>query len=59
MYFTAFSCIWTGYEDLLSKFPYSVQMRKNTDQEKLPIWARFTQCEEIQIMGPNFQKNNE
>ena len=54
MYFTAFSCIWTGYEDLLSKFPYSVQMRKNTDQEKLPIWARFTQCEEIQIMGPNF-----
>ena len=24
--------------------PYSVQMRKNTDQKKLRIWTLFTQC---------------
>ena len=34
--------IWTKYGDFLSKSPYSVQMRKNTDQKKLRIW---TQCD--------------
>ena len=25
-------------------FPYSIQIRKNTDQKKLRIWTLFTQC---------------
>ena len=38
------SRIWTEYDDLLRKPPYSVRMRKNTDQKKLRIWTLFTQC---------------
>ena len=26
-------------------FPYSVQIQKNTNQEKLRIWTLFTQCQ--------------
>ena len=42
-YWSAFSRIRTEYGDLRSKYPYSVQMRENTDQEKLRIWTLFTQ----------------
>ena len=31
--FGVFSPIWTKYEDLLCKSPYSVQMWENTDQK--------------------------
>ena len=34
-----FSRIRTEYGDLQSKSPYLVQMRENTDQKKLRIWA--------------------
>ena len=40
---SVFSRIWTEYGDLRYKSPYSVQMRKNTDQTKLRIWILFTQ----------------
>ena len=39
---SVFSRIWTEYEDLLSKSPYSVRIRENANQEKLHIWALFT-----------------
>ena len=29
---------------LVRNFPYSVQMRENTDQKKLRMWTIFTQC---------------
>ena len=35
---------WSEYGDLLHKSPYSVRIRKNTDQKKLRIRALFTQC---------------
>ena len=41
---SVFSCIRTEYEDLLRKSPYSVRIQENTDQNKLHIWALFTQC---------------
>ena len=31
-----------NYKDLLSKYPYSVQIQENTDQKKLRIWTLFT-----------------
>ena len=37
------SRIRTEYGKILRISPYSVQMRKNTDQEKLRIWTLFTQ----------------
>ena len=37
-------CIRTEYGDFWSKYPYSVRMQENTDQEKLSIWSLFTQC---------------
>ena len=37
-----FSCIRTEYGDLLSKSPYSVQIKQNMDQKKLRIWKLFT-----------------
>ena len=30
---SVFSCIWTGFEDLRRKRPYSIQIQKNTDQK--------------------------
>ena len=37
-----FSRIRTEYGEIRSISPYSVQMRENTDQEKLRIWKPFT-----------------
>ena len=37
-----FSRIRTEYGVYLSE--YSVRIRENTDQKKLPIWTIFTQC---------------
>ena len=42
---STFSSIWIEYRDLLSKSPYSVQMRENADQKKLQIRTLFTQCQ--------------
>ena len=39
-----FSCIRTEYGDLLRKSPYSVGVRKNTDQKNLRILTLFMQC---------------
>ena len=39
---SVFSRIQAEYGDLLCKFPYSVQIRENTDQEKLRLWILFT-----------------
>ena len=33
IFWSAFPRIWTEYEDLWSKSPYSVQIRENTDQK--------------------------
>ena len=41
---SVFSCIPTEYREIQSISPYSVRMRENTDQKKLRIWTRFTQC---------------
>ena len=42
-FWSTFFLVRTGYEDLSLTSPYSVQMRENTDQQKLRIWALFTQ----------------
>ena len=42
-FWSVFSCIWTDYVDLLSKWPYSVGIEENTDQKKVSIWTLFTQ----------------
>ena len=42
-FWSVFFCIQTEYRDLQSKFLYSVQTQKNTDQKKLRIWTLFTQ----------------
>ena len=42
-FWSVFSYIQTEYGEILSISPYSVQMRKNTDQKKLPIWTLYTQ----------------
>ena len=44
VYWSAFSRIWTEYEDLQSKSPYSVQMRKNAKPEKLRIRTLLAKC---------------
>ena len=36
---SVFTRIWTEYGDLLRKSLYSVQIRGNTEQKKLPIWT--------------------
>ena len=36
-FWSVFSRIWTEYEDLLRKSPYSVQIRQNSKQKKLRI----------------------
>ena len=43
-FWSILSRIRTEYGEILRIFPYSVQMRKNTDQKKLHIWTLFTQC---------------
>ena len=43
IFWSVFSYILTEYGDLRSKFPYSIRMQGNTDQEKLRIWTLFTQ----------------
>ena len=39
--------IRTEYGEIWSISPYSIRMRKNTDQKKLRIWTRFMQCSVI------------
>ena len=43
-FWSVFFRIRTGYEDLRSKSPSSVQLRENTDQKKLRNRTLFTQC---------------
>ena len=40
-FWSVFSCIWTEYEDLRIKSPYSVRIQENTDQKLLRIWTFF------------------
>ena len=42
-FWSVFSRIRTEYENLHSKYPYSVRIRENTDQKKLRIWTLSTQ----------------
>ena len=42
-FWSVFSCVRTGYGDLILESPYSVWIQKNTDQKKLRIWTFFTQ----------------
>ena len=42
LFWSIFSRIWTEYGEIRSISPYSVQMRENTDQQKLCIWTFFT-----------------
>ena len=43
-FWSVFSLIWTDYEDLQSKFQYSVRRLENTGYKILLIWKLFTQC---------------
>ena len=38
------SFFWSVFSRIRTGYPYSVQMRKNTDQKNLLIWTLFTQC---------------
>ena len=40
-FWSVFSGIWNGYEDLLRKSPYLVHIRENTDQKKTPYLDSF------------------
>ena len=40
-FWSVFSCIRTEYGEILLISPYSVRMRKNTDQKKLSIFDTF------------------
>ena len=40
---------------LVRIFPYSVQMRENTDQKKLRLWTLFTQCSCFAILHVSFR----
>ena len=51
-FWSIFSRIRTEYIVLLSKSPYSLRIRENTDQEKILIWELFTQYW-ISIFNPN------
>ena len=42
-FWSVFSRIRTEYGEMLRISLYSVRMRENTDQKKLPIWTLFTQ----------------
>ena len=42
-FWCAFSRIWTEYGDLWSKSSYSAKIREIMNQEKLRIWALYTQ----------------
>ena len=42
-FWSVFSRIRTEYGEIRSISPYSVRMRENTDQKKLPICTHFTQ----------------
>ena len=55
-FWSLFSCIWTRYEDLLRKFPYSVRIQENTDQTKLSIWTLLTKCRSARM--DNFRSWN-
>ena len=37
--------------------PYSVRMRKNTEQKNLRIWTLFTQRSHTKVMCPSFNYN--
>ena len=39
---------------LVRIFPYSVQMRENTDQKKLRIWPLFAQCQLKYLRNKHF-----
>ena len=58
-FWSAFSCIWPEYGDLLRKSLCSVRIEKNTDQKKLRIWTLFMQCSTLCITQisrfPDFQ----
>ena len=41
-FWCVFSRIWTEYEDLLPKSPYSVQVRENIDQKKNFVASYFS-----------------
>ena len=43
-FWSLFSCIWTEFEDLLRKSPYSVQMQENIDERNSKHGRFFTQC---------------
>ena len=43
-FWSVFSPIRIEHGELQTISPYSVRMRENTDQKKLPIWTLFTQC---------------
>ena len=42
-FWSAFSCIWTEYVDLLRKSSYLARIQENTDQKLLRIWTLFRQ----------------
>ena len=46
---SVFFRIQTEYREIQSISPYSVQMRENTDQKKLPIWtiSRSAKAKEV------------
>ena len=41
-FWSTFSCIWTEYKDLLSKYPYSVRARENLDQKNFEYGHFFS-----------------
>ena len=43
-FWSVFSRTRVEYGDLRNKSPYSAQIREDTDQKKLRIWAHFTKC---------------
>ena len=40
---SVFSCIWTEYGDLRTKYPISVEIEENADLKKLRFWSFFMQ----------------
>ena len=66
LFWSVFSHIWTEYEKILSIFPYSVQMRQNTDQNNTD-YGHFSRSASFQnsknpscinILRKNFKISN-
>ena len=55
---SVFSRIWTEYEEIFCISPYSVRMRKNTEQGKLRIWTLFTQSVFTRFMFYIWKREN-